>query len=106
MIVAIHQLTAAIYLVAALVGSLGLALPAPRLGRVALGILALATLTHALCFGVLHKKGTQKITMRVKLVTAMSTAGRSDKTVSRIAISTAVPMRSSPSTLGHELVLR
>jgi len=53
-VVQLHQLTAALYLVAALVASLGLALPAKRLTRVALGVLALGVVIHGLCFAFLH----------------------------------------------------
>jgi ABC-type transport system involved in cytochrome c biogenesis permease subunit len=55
--VQIHQLTAAIYLIAALVASLGLALPAPRLGRVGLVLLGIGAVAHGLCFGVMHMGG-------------------------------------------------
>ena len=58
MVVQIHQLTAAIYLIAALVASLGLALPAPRLGRVALVLLGVGALAHVLCFGAMHTGGS------------------------------------------------
>ena len=57
MVAQLHQITAALYLVAALVASLGLALPAPRLGRAALGLLGVGSLTHALCFVFLHQDG-------------------------------------------------
>jgi ABC-type transport system involved in cytochrome c biogenesis permease subunit len=56
-VVQLHQLTAALYLIAALVASLGLALPAPRLGRSALLVLAAAVVTHGLCFGAMHVGG-------------------------------------------------
>jgi ABC-type transport system involved in cytochrome c biogenesis permease subunit len=52
--VQIHQLTAAIYLIAAVVASLSLALPAPRLGRISLVILALGAVAHGTSFGALH----------------------------------------------------
>ena len=58
MVLQIHQLTAAIYLIAALVASLGLALPAPRLGRVALVLLGVGALSHVLCFGTMHMGGS------------------------------------------------
>jgi len=51
----LHQLTAAIYLIAALVASLVLALPAPRLGRLGLILLAVGAVAHAACFGVMHE---------------------------------------------------
>ena len=54
MVVQLHQLTAALYLIAALVASLSLALPAPRLGRVSLMLLGTAALAHSLCFGAMH----------------------------------------------------
>jgi ABC-type transport system involved in cytochrome c biogenesis permease subunit len=52
--IALHQLTAACYLVAGLVGALGLALPAPRLGRAAVAILGAGALAHAFAFATLH----------------------------------------------------
>jgi len=54
-VVQIHQLTAAIYLIAALVASLGLALPSPRLGRLGLVLLGVGAVAHAACFGVMHE---------------------------------------------------
>jgi len=54
-LVAAHQITAALYLLAALVASLGLALPAPRLGRLSLVVLGVAAVAHAACFGLLHR---------------------------------------------------
>lgn len=54
MVVQLHQLTAAIYLVAALVASLGSVLPAPRLARASLGLLAIGVVAHGLCFALLH----------------------------------------------------
>jgi len=53
-VVQLHQLTAALYLIAALVASLGLALPAPRLARSALLVLAAAAVLHGACFGAMH----------------------------------------------------
>ena len=50
----LHQLTAAVYLIAAVVASLSLALPAPRLGRASLALLAAGAFAHLLCFGTLH----------------------------------------------------
>ena len=57
MVVQLHQLTAALYLIAALVASLGLALPAPRLARFSLLLLAGAAVVHAACFGAMHVGG-------------------------------------------------
>jgi ABC-type transport system involved in cytochrome c biogenesis permease subunit len=57
-VVQIHQLTAVLYLVAALVASLGLVLPAPRLGRAALVLLGVGAVSHALCFGAMHTGGS------------------------------------------------
>lgn len=54
MVVQIHQLTAALYLIAALVSGVSLVLPAPRLGRVALVLLGVGALAHGLCFAALH----------------------------------------------------
>jgi ABC-type transport system involved in cytochrome c biogenesis permease subunit len=57
MVIQLHQLTAAIYLIAALVASLGLALPAPRLGRFSLLLLGAGVIAHAGCFGAMHVDG-------------------------------------------------
>jgi ABC-type transport system involved in cytochrome c biogenesis permease subunit len=56
-VIQLHQLTAAIYLIAALVASLGLALPAPRLGRFALLLLGAGVIAHGACFGAMHVDG-------------------------------------------------
>jgi len=56
-VVQLHQLTAALYLIAALVASLGLALPAPRLGRFSLLLLGAGALAHGLCFAAMHGGG-------------------------------------------------
>jgi len=56
-VVHLHQLTAALYLIAALVASLSLALPAPRLSRWAVSVLAAAAVVHGLCFATLHSDG-------------------------------------------------
>jgi ABC-type uncharacterized transport system permease subunit len=53
-VVQLHQLTAALYLIAALVASLGATLPAPRLARVSLVLLGIGAVAHGLCFAVLH----------------------------------------------------
>jgi ABC-type transport system involved in cytochrome c biogenesis permease subunit len=50
----LHQLAAAIYLIAGLAAGLGLALPAPRLGRAAVWLLAAGALVHGACFVALH----------------------------------------------------
>ncbi|MFQ5415957.1 MAG: cytochrome c biogenesis protein CcsA [Myxococcota bacterium] len=57
MVEAFHQLTAAIYLVAAIVASMGLALPAPRLSRASLGILGAGAAFHVACFALIHMGG-------------------------------------------------
>ena len=54
MAIELHQLTAALYLVAAAAGLLGLALPRASFGRAAPWILAAAALTHGLAFARLH----------------------------------------------------
>ena len=54
MVVLLHQLTAALYLIAALVAGLGMALPAPRLARASLILLTVGAVSHFLCFGALH----------------------------------------------------
>jgi ABC-type transport system involved in cytochrome c biogenesis permease subunit len=53
----VHQLTATLYLAAALLGSLGLALPSPRLARLSLFALALASIAHVFCFAAIHQGG-------------------------------------------------
>ncbi|UCE85756.1 MAG: cytochrome c biogenesis protein CcsA [Deltaproteobacteria bacterium] len=49
-----HQLAAALYLGAGIAAWLGVALPAPQLGRVAVGVLGLGALIHAPAFAFLH----------------------------------------------------
>jgi ABC-type transport system involved in cytochrome c biogenesis permease subunit len=56
-VIQLHQLTAAIYLIAALVASLGLALPAPRLGRISLLLLGAGVIVHGCGFGAMHVDG-------------------------------------------------
>ena len=55
MVIPLHQLAAAIYLIAGLAAGLGLALPAPRLGRAAVLLLAAGALVHGACFAALHR---------------------------------------------------
>jgi len=74
-VVQIHQLTAAIYLIAALVASLGLVLPAPRLGRVALGLLAVGAVAHGLCFGAMHAGKTPALNELPAAVSFMAWVG-------------------------------
>ncbi len=50
----LHQITAATYLLAAVVAVLGLVVPAPRASRVAVGALGLGLLLHTLAFLSLH----------------------------------------------------
>jgi ABC-type transport system involved in cytochrome c biogenesis permease subunit len=50
----LHQLAAAVYLMAGLAAGLGMALPAPRLGRAAVWLLAAGALVHGACFVALH----------------------------------------------------
>lgn len=57
MAISLHQLAAAIYLIAGLAASLGLAVPAPRLGRLAVLLLAGGALVHGACFAALHHAG-------------------------------------------------
>ncbi len=52
--VALQQLTAVIYLLAALLAGLGLALPSARLGRAAVGTLLGGAVVHAVGFAALH----------------------------------------------------
>jgi ABC-type transport system involved in cytochrome c biogenesis permease subunit len=75
-VVQLHQLTAALYLIAALVASLGLALPAPRLGRLSMFLLAAAAVAHAVCFGAMHATGTApSLTMLPVAVSFMALVG-------------------------------
>lgn len=57
MVSQLHQLTAAIYLIAAIVASVGLALPAPRLARFSLLLLGAGAVAHGFCFGAMHVDG-------------------------------------------------
>ncbi len=54
MLVALQQLTAAIYLLAALLAGLGLALPSARLAQAAVGTLLGGAVVHAVGFAALH----------------------------------------------------
>ena len=54
MFVELHQVTSALYLAAGLVAGVGLELPAPRLVRVGVALLALGALVHGLAFLALH----------------------------------------------------
>ena len=54
MAIQLHQLTAAIYLVAVLVAWLGFALRSSRFERVSVGVLALGVVTHIAAFALLH----------------------------------------------------
>ncbi len=54
MLVALHQLAAAIYLLAGVVAWLGLALRSWRLERVSVGVLALGAVAHIVAFARLH----------------------------------------------------
>jgi len=72
----IHQLTAALYLIAAVVASLSLALPAPRLGRLSLGLLAAGAIAHASSFGALHAgEATPALTSLPAAVSFMAWVG-------------------------------
>jgi ABC-type transport system involved in cytochrome c biogenesis permease subunit len=52
--VPLHQLTAALYLIAGIVAALAAAVPLPRLGRVAVRLLVLAVVVHLVSFAALH----------------------------------------------------
>jgi ABC-type transport system involved in cytochrome c biogenesis permease subunit len=52
--VPLHQLTAALYLIAGIVAALAAAVPLPRLGRVAVRLLVLAVVIHLVAFAALH----------------------------------------------------
>jgi ABC-type transport system involved in cytochrome c biogenesis permease subunit len=51
----LHQIAAAVYLMAGLVAGLGLALSAPRLGRTSVILLAVAALVHGAGMALLHR---------------------------------------------------
>lgn len=53
----IHQLAAGLYLAAAVAAALGLVLPAPRMARAAVVVLAAGALAHGLGFLQLHTRG-------------------------------------------------
>jgi ABC-type transport system involved in cytochrome c biogenesis permease subunit len=53
-LVPLHQLTAAIYLLASVVAGLGVAVPSPRVARTALGLLVLGVVVHTATFSVFH----------------------------------------------------
>jgi ABC-type transport system involved in cytochrome c biogenesis permease subunit len=54
----IHHLSAASYLLAGILSGLGLALAAPRLQRLAMWVLGLGAIIHAAAFGALHTAET------------------------------------------------
>jgi ABC-type transport system involved in cytochrome c biogenesis permease subunit len=54
LLIELYQLSAALYLVAAIAGFLGLALPQPRLSRFARGALVAGVVVHGLAFARLH----------------------------------------------------
>lgn len=54
MVVGLQQLTAAIYLLAALLAGLGVVLPSARMGRAAVGALLGGALVHGVAFAALH----------------------------------------------------
>lgn len=54
MAIELHQLTAALYLVAAVAGILGIALPRAQFGRAGMWLLASGALAHGLAFARLH----------------------------------------------------
>jgi ABC-type transport system involved in cytochrome c biogenesis permease subunit len=53
-LVALHQLAAAIYLLASIVAALGVAVPSPRVARTAVTLLILGVVVHGSTFAVLH----------------------------------------------------
>ena len=54
MTVQLHQVTAALYVIAAIAASLGSSVSMPRLGRTAVHLLIMAVALHAVSFGALH----------------------------------------------------
>lgn len=57
MVVELHQVTSALYLAAGLAAGVGLALPAPRLARGAVALLAAGAAAHGASFVLLHLEG-------------------------------------------------
>jgi ABC-type transport system involved in cytochrome c biogenesis permease subunit len=53
-LVALHQLAAAIYLLASVVAALGMAVPSPRVARTAVALLILGVVVHGSTFAALH----------------------------------------------------
>ena len=75
-VVAIHQLTAAIYLVACLAAGVGLALGSTRAARIAVGALAAGALLHTLALSLLHTaKPMPALTNLASAASFMSWAG-------------------------------
>ncbi|MDH3212775.1 MAG: cytochrome c biogenesis protein [Myxococcales bacterium] len=54
MIVPLHQLTAAIYLLASIVAGLGMSVPSRRAARIAVGLLVLGAVVHGATFSIFH----------------------------------------------------
>ncbi len=50
----LHQLTAAVYLLASLVAGVGMAIPSIRMGRAAVGLMVFGVVVHGIMFSVLH----------------------------------------------------
>jgi len=74
-VVELHQLTAGLYLVACVAAGLGLALPAPRLERVAVGVLGVGALVHGLSFLTLHRGEAPPLTELPVAVSFMAWVG-------------------------------
>jgi ABC-type transport system involved in cytochrome c biogenesis permease subunit len=74
-VVQLHQFAAAIYLSAGLVAGLSLVLPAPRLARVAVGLLAAGLVCHGLAFGLLHSAAPPPLTDMAAAVSFMAWVG-------------------------------
>lgn len=70
MSVPLHQLTAALYLIAGILAGLAAAVPLPRLGRVAVRLMVLAVVIHLVSFGALH--GTEPTASLTDLPVAVS----------------------------------
>jgi ABC-type uncharacterized transport system permease subunit len=62
LVIELQQLAAGLYLVASLGTFLGLALPDARLGRVAIGCLAVGAVVHGLAFAQLHTRTAPPLT--------------------------------------------
>jgi ABC-type uncharacterized transport system permease subunit len=76
LIVALHQFTAGLYLVAGATAGAGLALRHPRLVRASVVLLACGAFVHAICFSLLHMGGaTPALTDTASAISFMAWIG-------------------------------